>query len=432
MEKEFDISEKIDFPSDLVIKDLEGYYIVLSPYKSNWIVLDEMEFKLFGFLKELTLIEALISFQNGSTYSEDECIELLKRVLLKVDSVEFYNSAKVYEEEPINQIIKTIHITTTNDCNLRCKHCYMSAGLGNNDYLDLVIVAEKIREIGAYYRSKLDVVVSGGEPLLHPDIEWFLKFIQHHFITLFTNGMLINKDNITYIGETCDVVQVSMEGISKNVFESVRGKNTYDRFLEGLNLLIQHDIRVVLAITVLPNTVGDVVENLIPFINSLDYNNIEVRLNHQLELTGNALLHFDKGHEDSIDNIMLDLVKSLKGIGISYESKSERNIKFNNCGIGASIVFEANGLIYPCSKYSIYYKRIDDDIKEIIKYFDSLNNISSCKDMNACQNCELRYVCAGGCKIDNYRVNGEMTFPICNDQFKNEQYKRLIKDYLRE
>lgn len=433
IEKEFDIKERLNLPINLVLKKFNKYYVIIAPDKPNWLVVNVNEYKLFVLLRTYTMLESLIRFKEQMDNSEEECIAILQSLLSKIDAIDFYEDVYSLDEEPIEDIVKTIHITTTNDCNLRCKHCYMSAGIKYQNYLDLSLVAQKIKEISDYYSSDLDIVVSGGEPLLHPEIVPFLRSIKKHHVVLFSNGLLINDNNIAVIAETCDSVQLSMEGISKDVFEKIRGNDSYDRFFRSISLLIEYNIRLVLAITVLPNTIEDIKKNLVSFIKSLNYKNIEIRLNHEVEMSGNAINNFaNMHHDDTIEDNMLSLVKDLIDIGINYESKSERNVIFTNCGIGGSIVFEADGKIYPCSKYSDFYRCLDEDIVDTIKYFDSLNNETACTYMLRCQYCELKNICAGGCKIENYIKTGDLLIPSCDEVFKTNQYKRLVKDYLRD
>ena len=433
VEKEFDVNEHLNLPVNLVFKNVDNYYVIVAPDKPNWLIVDTKEKDLFVLLCKNTILDALILYKKQINISEEACILILQKLLSKIDAIDFYENISSKSEDAIAKIVKSIHITTTNDCNLRCKHCYMSAGIKYQDYLDLNLLVHKIEEIEKFYDSKLDIVVSGGEPLLHPDIERFLDLIKKHHVILFTNGLLINERNVKVIAETCDSVQLSMEGISKESFELIRGLGSYERFRKSILLLIKYNVRIVLAITVLPNTVEDIRRNLVSFIKSLDYKNIEIRLNHEIEISGNAINNYsDLKHKENIEDIMLDLVKSLIDIGINYESKSERNVKFTNCGIGASIVFEADGKVYPCSKYSDIYRELTDNIIDTIKYFDSLNNQTSCVHMLRCHDCELKYICAGGCKIDNYKKNCDLLIPNCNRVFKYNQYKRLVKYYLRD
>ena len=433
MEKEFDVQTKLKLPKEVYLKKIGKYTIVICPDKPNWIVFDDLEYKLFDLLRINTILNSLVLFQEDTLFTEENCINILKLVLSKIDAISFYEEIEGCEEDDIKQIIKTIHITVTDDCNLRCLHCYMSAGIVSKEYLNLTLVGDKIKRIQQYYNDKLDIVVSGGEPLLHPDILSFLKEIKENRVTLFTNGMMINSNNISIISETCDAVQISMEGISKSVFERIRGKNTYDKLMDTIVYLKESNVRVILAITMLPNTIDDIKSNLISFLKDLSYKNIEVRLNYELEMSGNALKNFaGEKYKINIENIVVDLLQELKEIGVTYNSKSERNIRFSNCGIGASIVFDAKGKIYPCNKLSDYYRDISDDIIDVIKYFDNLNVNSSCRNIQGCQSCELKYICTGGCRIDNYTNTGSMIKTRCTQEFKLDQYKRLIKDYLRE
>jgi len=51
----------------------------------------------------------------------------------------------------------------------------------------------------------------------------------------------------------------------------------------------------------------------------------------------------------------------------------------------------------------------------------SVNNIQ------ICQNCDLKFICAGGCLMRNLRVNEKMDIPVCNDKWKKQMYNDLIK-----
>ena len=210
VEKEFDVNEHLNLPVNLVFKNVDNYYVIVAPDKPNWLIVDTKEKDLFVLLCKNTILDALILYKKQINISEEACILILQKLLSKIDAIDFYENISSKSEDAIAKIVKSIHITTTNDCNLRCKHCYMSAGIKYQDYLDLNLLVHKIEEIEKFYDSKLDIVVSGGEPLLHPDIERFLDLIKKHHVILFTNGLLINERNVKVIAETCDSVQLSV------------------------------------------------------------------------------------------------------------------------------------------------------------------------------------------------------------------------------
>ena len=50
MEKEFDVQTKLNLPKEVYLKKIEEYTIVISPNKPNWVVFDDLEYKLFDLL----------------------------------------------------------------------------------------------------------------------------------------------------------------------------------------------------------------------------------------------------------------------------------------------------------------------------------------------------------------------------------------------
>lgn len=115
------------------------------------------------------------------------------------------------------------------------------------------------------------------------------------------------------------------------------------------------NIKLILAITILPDTLSDIKQNLLNFIKKIDYSNLEIRLNNEIELIGAAPkeLNLKNYNKKLSDKIIYELMKELLNLGIAKTKKKEQNIRFKNCGIGTSIVIDADGKIY-----HYYYKQI--------------------------------------------------------------------------
>ncbi|MCD8125846.1 MAG: SPASM domain-containing protein, partial [Lachnospiraceae bacterium] len=159
--------------------------------------------------------------------------------------------------------------------------------------------------------------------------------------------------------------------------------------------------------------------------------NLEIRLNDDIEMSGNALsMDFTGFDKYETDKMMLSLVGQLQDMGVTKVSNSGRNVRFKNCGIGTNIVIDANGKIYPCNKFSAYNRRLDEDMSLIFKAFNELNQSTSTDYMDKCKKCELRYICAGGCRIDYMNKHGNMLSVDCTPEFKENQYRKLLLDYL--
>ena len=313
---------------------------------------------------------------------------------------------------------------------MRCPHCFVAAGVMPRQELkfdEILAVVKRIEAINGH----TDIVVSGGEPLVHHDIIRLLQGLKGHNVSLFTNGTLINEDNYETIADCCQEVQISFEGVTQDAYEKIRGKGNYSKALHAIELLKSTGIKITLAVTILPPTVDDIRENLISFVDSIDYDNLEIRLNDDIEMAGNALsMNFDGFIKNEVDKMMISLVSQLQERGVSKQASSGRNVKFKNCGIGTNIVIDSDGKIYPCNKFSSYHRKITDDMAQIFQDFNAINRTTSTDYMATCIKCELRYICAGGCRIDYLRRNNQMTAVDCTPEFKENQYRKLLLDYL--
>jgi radical SAM protein with 4Fe4S-binding SPASM domain len=67
---------------------------------------------------------------------------------------------------------------------------------------------------------------------------------------------------------------------------------------------------------------------------------------------------------------------------------------------------------------------------QIFRDFNELNRNTSTDYLAKCRKCELRYICAGGCRIDYMNRRGDMLAVDCTPEFKENQYRKLLLDYL--
>lgn len=176
----------------------------------------------------------------------------------------------------------------------------------------------------------------------------------------------------------------------------------------------------------------DIEENLVDFVKMLDYKNMQIRLNNEIEMSGAALHELDlRNYDMQHSNIVVfNLMKKLGKLGFAVEPSKVKNIRFKNCGIGTSIVIDSDGKIYPCSYFSSYHIPYTASAKHIIKEFNTINNNTSIEHIEKCKDCELKYICSGGCKINNLVKNKNMIFTSCNDDFKQKQLEKLVNSEL--
>jgi MoaA/NifB/PqqE/SkfB family radical SAM enzyme len=130
------------------------------------------------------------------------------------------------------QHVLLAHIIPTRKCNLACSYC--------NEYDDFsppIPADEMVRRIDrlAYLKTAI-VTISGGEPLLHPEIEAIIKRIRHHGMIagMITNGYLLTPKKIVALNEAgLEHLQISIDNLQPDDV-SMKSLKVLDKKLEYL------------------------------------------------------------------------------------------------------------------------------------------------------------------------------------------------------
>ncbi len=166
-------------------------------YQAKKDELYELDFEAFNFLLKC---DGSLKEIDKSTLSY-----LLSEKIVEISSERKINEFSEQEEPSLRFLLVTI----TNRCNLLCQHCYVSQ---RNEFMDFKVfkrVVDEFFEIGG-----LKLIVSGGEPLMHPEIFGFLRYARDYpfRIVLLTNGYLIRDEMLSSLAELVDEVQISLDG----------------------------------------------------------------------------------------------------------------------------------------------------------------------------------------------------------------------------
>lgn len=132
-------------------------------------------------------------------------------------------------------------VHTTTRCNLKCKHCYLGASTGEDMTVDVFRqMVDEFIQIGG-----LKVMLSGGEPLLHPLIWEFLEYLAKSGlrVVLLSNGTLIDNETALRLRGLVHEVQVSIDGTSLS-HDAFRGKGTFGKTMNAVRYLKAADIDV--------------------------------------------------------------------------------------------------------------------------------------------------------------------------------------------
>jgi len=136
-------------------------------------------------------------------------------------------------------------------CNLACKHCYsISADTDFPGELSTKEVFKVMDDLKAFRVPVL--ILSGGEPLLRPDIFEISKRARAmgFYVGLSTNGTLIDDKNIDRIAEVgYDYVGISIDGLRDTHDRFRRLEGAYDASMRGIRLCHSKGIKVGMRFT---------------------------------------------------------------------------------------------------------------------------------------------------------------------------------------
>lgn len=136
-------------------------------------------------------------------------------------------------------------------CNLTCKHCYsVSADRDFPNELSTETIKSTMDDLRDFGVPVL--ILSGGEPLLHPDI---FEISAHakakgFYVGLSTNGTLIDEANIQNIVDAnYNYVGISIDGMRETHDKFRRKQGAFDEAMKGIRLCRDHGIKVGLRFT---------------------------------------------------------------------------------------------------------------------------------------------------------------------------------------
>jgi radical SAM protein with 4Fe4S-binding SPASM domain len=310
-------------------------------------------------------------------------------------------------------------------CNLRCSHCGSSAGLSGPNELntqECFRLCEELAEL-----SCEDVALIGGEPFLRED--WFsiVQCIRNLGMNLniASNGTILEKyiEKISQLKPS--VVGISLDGL-KESHEKIRGRYTFEKAIEAIELLREKGIQTTVITTVSKINFKD-----LPEMKKLFY---KKGINWQIQLArpfGNfkkeQMLSKEEFYATALFITKERIENSFKNLPVmgahcyGYYSKVLPGCSWKGCSAGiGNIGITSDGGIVGCLSMG-NNRFIEGNIREkgLKEIWEDPNSFSYSRkfDKNQlgpnCKNCKYSGVCKGGCNSVSYTLT---------EKFHNDPY----------
>lgn len=168
--------------------------------------------------------------------------------------------ASCYFRSSVEPPYRKALLQITERCNLRCVHCFVSAG----DYGDTMpigiihnVVIPRLKDCRV-----ISVTLTGGEPFVHPDIIEIVRLLRDANIRvgICTNGTFVSQDQMEALAKIGNVhLNVSLDGFRPESHGKFRGDETsFVKTVGTIRHLDQYQLLQGLLVT--PNNLADITE----------------------------------------------------------------------------------------------------------------------------------------------------------------------------
>lgn len=147
-----------------------------------------------------------------------------------------------YSEWPLSAPVN-LTWEITHKCNLKCVHCLSNSSVespGELSFDECRGIVDQLATLKVF-----EINFGGGEPLLKEYFLPLLRYIHEKGIVtcISTNGTMLTDEAIAlFTGNPLVNVQVSLDGATPQVNDSIRGQGTYHRIIKGIERLAGKDI----------------------------------------------------------------------------------------------------------------------------------------------------------------------------------------------
>ncbi|WP_405247074.1 GTP 3',8-cyclase MoaA [Cellulophaga sp. Asnod2-G02] len=189
-----------------------------------------------------------------------------------------------------NRTINYLRLAVTDRCNLRCNYCMPSEGI-NFAENDKLFTIEELITLSRILVSQgiTKIRITGGEPFVRKDLMVLLRELSKmdalEDISITTNATVIGP----YISELKALgiknINVSMDAITKDVFEKITRRKQYDIVYENIIRLITEGFNVRINCIALE---GQNIDDIIPMLDLAKHYNVCVRYLEEMPFNGGS------------------------------------------------------------------------------------------------------------------------------------------------
>jgi len=317
------------------------------------------------------------------------------------------------------------HITDA--CNLRCKHCYQDnfSAKTELDWYQLKTICDNIIDALNQWHRKALITLTGGEPFLKKELIQLLDYLnasdEIKELSIISNITLLDERTIYVLKKFKKLkrIKFSLEGISPEINDSVRGRGTFKKISDNLKLLkTKSNFKVDLMYTLLKNNICDI-PKIFSFCkeHNLDGFILErfIPLGQGASFKSEVLS--DKDWKNLVGLLMdlcqvscnLEDILEFKAFWIKFHTKNRKPLLLGApCTVGIDgLCIMPNADIFPCRRFNLSIGNLlKEDLTDIWHNSDVLFAVRKKYNLKGkCNSCKIED--CRGCRAMAYAMTGD-------------------------
>lgn len=431
-------NDRFFFADEIVFRPCKEGFLVVSVPTANWLVLRSD-------IQKRILQQLIDGHTIGDVYTSlntpDEQHHF-SQLLAAITARDFART----DHAPTPQYLegyRMLNIYLTNACNLRCDHCFMRSGTP----LENELPAEEWCRILSEFKENggQSVTFSGGEPLMNRDFDDILIHASSLQLetTVLSNGILWTQDRISKLAPHISQIQISIDGFDEPSNAKVRGAGHFDRIVRNIIAFANSGVRTSVATTfTFQNLQDDTAARYAEFVS-----NIKSQCQHPVffKLSKKILqgrnTHYSEEQNREFFHRIIEIEQAIDPNARfnNFMEGHSPNLVERNCGFGG-ISISADGEVYFCNRISeveSYGNIRSKSLKPFMVQGHQIHLQTSVDHLSPCVSCHLRYICCGGCRIDECNFQGKLHHHVgplhqtkCNDEFITTTEQKMVDGFL--
>lgn len=200
-----------------------------------------------------------------------------------------------------------LRISLLEKCNLRCTYCMPADGIVLSPKASLMTADEIFAIAKTFTENGVDKIrLTGGEPLLRKDFPEIVSKLAtlEASLSITTNGILIDRHIAVLNNAGIKKINLSLDTLVSSKFHSITLRNQFEKVIDNLHLLLNHDFRVKVNVVLMKGFNED---EIIDFIKLTEFLPVSVRFIEFMPFAGNQ---WDRSKMVSQKEILSQVEKS--------------------------------------------------------------------------------------------------------------------------